>query len=250
MSIINIASSITDAQVTEHVMKERELPRAGVALLRLKSYLELGLHAPKNPTHKDARKVRLVFELLHPDHVISGTKQDGSTYSFPDSLSVYINIAGPTSRFGKLFAKMNYDGTATHMSQLVGAAFLGTITHNEYQGKTYANLDLNGEWQIGAPTIVDPMTNKVQVIPVPEMDGDPQVFIYEHPQISDSDIKIMWDSIFIDGERPSGESKNWIQGEIMNSLNWDTSRTKRATEGSAELDVSFTEDDDLAALGL
>ena len=157
LNIANAAAAVVDQTAESKGNFERELPRAGVALMRLRSYVETGVFAPKNPTHKPQRRAILDFELLHPDHIISGEKQDGTKYSFPGRLSVRVNIAGPTSRFGKLLAKMNYDGTATHMSQLIGKPFLGTLFHSTC-GK-YVNLDdANGEYQIGAPQQIDALT--------------------------------------------------------------------------------------------
>ena len=251
--MINLANKITTAQVVEKTFT-RDLPREGVALLRLQSYLELGVKAPTTAGYKPARTVRMTFELLHPDHQISGTKADGTTFAFPDTLVVYVNVSGPTGRFGKLFAKLNYDGQAVHMSQFVGKAFLGSITHNKSGDKTYANLtNAAGEWTVGAPTHTDPMTNETKVIPVPEMDGKPQVFLYDHPQLDDNDIREMWDSIYIEGEHPAkgdkpARTKNWIQDAISKSMDWDTSKTKAATQGDAPAATAM--DDDLAALGL
>jgi hypothetical protein len=247
MSFLNKLAKIDTNQVASAGFTKTKA-REGVALLRLQSYLELGVHAPKDPTHKPAKKARLVFELLHPDHMISGTKEDGTTYSFPGTLAVYVNIAGPTSRFGKLFAKLNYKGTAVHMSQLVGEAFLGNIIHNG----DYVNLqNAEGDWTVGAPIHTDVMTNVTTAIQVPEMDKAGQVFLYDHPQLDDADIREMWAGIFIEGTRTDKAgnevSKNWIQEEVAKSINWDTSRTKAATDDSAG---ASTMDADLAALGL
>jgi hypothetical protein len=246
MSFLNKLSKIDTAQVVAG--GQRAKAREGVALLRLQSYLELGVHAPKDPTHKPAKRARLVFELLHPDHMISGTKDDGTTYSFPSRLTVNVNIAGPTSRFGKLFAKLNYKGTAVHMSQLLGEAFLGQVHHNG----DYVNLsNAEGEWTVGAPIHTDVMSNVTTAINVPEMDGDSQCFLYDHPQLDDNDIREMWAGIFIDGTRTDAQgnevSKNWIQGEIMKSINWDTSRTLAATKDATGASAM---DSELAALGL
>lgn len=250
MSVFDkLATKITQEQAKA---APRERMRAGPALLRLRSYLELGLKTPKDVTHKPTRSVRLTFEMHHPDHMISGTKEDGTTYAFAPTLNVYVNIAGPTSRFGKLFAKMNYDGTAVHMSQLVGKPFFAQLSHNgEYDNLSNAA----GEWEIGAPLYTDPMTTKVTELTVPEMDGDPQVFLYDHPELDEDDIREMWEGIFIDGTKPDGSSKNWIQNAIRESINWDESKTKQAVEGAAEIvlpeePVSDATKDTLAALGL
>ena len=48
----------------------RELPREGIALVRLRDYIETGKHDSPNPAYKASYKAMLVFELLHPDHMI------------------------------------------------------------------------------------------------------------------------------------------------------------------------------------
>ena len=234
LNIANAAAAVVDQTAESKGNFERELPRAGVALMRLRSYVETGVFAPKNPTHKPQRRAILDFELLHPDHIISGEKQDGTKYSFPGRLSVRVNIAGPTSRFGKLLAKMNYDGTATHMSQLIGKPFLGTLFHSTC-GK-YVNLDdANGEYQIGAPQQIDALTNAVTEIPVPELQGTPQLFLWENAGVTDEQIQAMWDSVHIDG-------KNWIQDKIRENLDLNGSRTQSVVDsGAATIDTSIAD---------
>lgn len=244
MTTFNVNDIVNAAADQDEVLSgkgsfERELPAAGPALLRLKSYLELGVHPNKNnPTYKDTRKVRLTFELHGAQHRISGTKTDGTTYDFPGSISISVGIAGPDSRFGRLFTKMNYDGDATFMYQLLGKAFLGTITHSEC-GK-YANLDANKEWLIGAPVFTNPMdpSKGAQPVPVPEMDGDAQIFLWEKAGLTDAQVKEMWDAIYIDGTREDGTSKNWIQDEIRKSVDFDGSAVSRIDGGAPALDLS------------
>jgi len=236
LNIANAAAAVVD-QTAETARPTRELPREGVALLRLRSYIEFGVFPAKNPAHKPQRQAMLDFELLHPDHIISGEKQDGTTYSFPDRLSVRVNIAGPTSRFGKLLGKMNYDGTATHMSQLIGKPFLGQLFHEEYNGKKYVNLnDAAGDFHIGAPVQVDALTNKTTEIPVPELQGTPQLFLWENAGVSDEQIQAMWDSVQIDG-------KNWIQEKIRENMDFNGSRTQSVVDsGAATIDTSIAND--------
>lgn len=251
MNFLNSINNIETAQVTNN-RTPRAKAREGVALLRLRDYLELGLKQPKNPEYKPAKQVRLTFELLHPDHMITGKKADGTEFAFPDTLNVYLNVGGPTSRFGKLFAKLNYDGSAVHFAQLVGKGFMGQIFHNG----DYVNIsNADGEWTIGAPEFRDPMTNVITQVDVPEMDGTPKVFIYDHPDMSDADIQEMWDGIFIEGENQDGKSKNWIQNAIMESLDWETSRTKSIVDGTTagivdSLGTQAGVVDPLAALGI
>lgn len=209
----------------------RPVPREGIALLRLREYIELGRHAPKNPQHKPSMKTVLVFELLHPDHMI-----DTDNGKVPMTLTVRVNkTASAKGKFLPLFNKMNYDGSARHMVQMIGKAFLGTLTHNKDGDKVYVNLTgADGAWNIGAPRQVDALTNQTTDIPVPEMHGKGRAFLWENESVSDEEVKAMWDMIFIEGVRTDDDgkehSKNWIQETIMKNLDWEGSRTQHLVE--------------------
>lgn len=217
----------------------RELPKEGSALLRLRDYIELGRHEAKNPQHKPSNKVLLTFELLHPKHMqeFDGKKE-------PMTLTVRVNkTATSKGKFLPLFNKMNYDGKAQHMVQMIGKPFLGKLYHNKSEdGKqTYVNLDgPDGAWNIGAPESLDPVTEVVTPVPVPEMHGKPKVFLWENKSMTEEDVKEMWESIYIDGVRTddSGKetSKNWIQETIMNNLEWEGSDTQAWTQEHVSLD--------------
>lgn len=235
MAFDNIANAAAEADdLTENKSGggfEREVPREGPALLRLRDYIELGFFAPKNPKHKNTMRCLLTFELLHPDHMIeiNGEK-------VPGIFTVRVNYAGTaTSRYRKLFAKMNYTGTKHHFAQMLGDAFLGTLKHkavdpNDPKKGVYVNLDDNGEWLIGAPRVVDPLTNETKEIPVPEMHGTSKLFLWENEGLSDDDIKECWNSIFIEGDN-DGKSKNWIQDTIKTNVAWEGSRTAEVISG-------------------
>ena len=231
------AAAESDNQSEERATT-RELPRAGVALMRLREYIELGRHAPKNPQHKVAFKTLLVFELLHPDHMYD--TDDGKK---PMVLTVRVNkTATSKGRFLPLFRKMNYDGKAEHMIQMIGKSFLGTLTHNVDGDKTYVNLDgEDGAWNIGAPTQVDVIAGTSTEIPVPELVGKPRAFLWEpeSEHITDEDIKGMWDMIHIEGTREVDKkevSKNWIQETIQANVEWEGSRTQSLTEEQIDID--------------
>jgi hypothetical protein len=236
---------------------ERELPRAGVALLRLRDYVELGRHEPKNPTYKPSLKCMLVFELSHPDHMI---EIDGK--KVPSTITVRLN-KGATSKAGykKLFNVMNAacGNQFQHFVQMVGRAFLGEIYHNStgegQDKKTYANLDLEGAWSLKAPVQVDALTNTQTDLPIPELDGTPKVFLWENPSLSDKDVTDMWESIFIEGTREVEDkktkekkevSKNWIQETIMQNMEWEGSVTQALTQEHVSIDEPV---DALAGLG-
>ena len=233
---------------------ERELPRAGVALVRLKDYIELGRHQPTNQSHKPAVMVKLVFELSHPDHLV---EIDGK--KVPGQLMVNAKV-GSTAKSGyrKLFKVMNNacGGNKKHFVQMINAPFLAEIYHNTSgegdKATTYANLDLDGAYSLKAPVTVDVLTNEATPVAIPELHGKPRVFVWNNDTNNDDGTKCytdemvtaMWDSIFIEGTRDdvdasgkkSEKSKNWIQEKIQDNLEWEGSRTQNLTQEELSLD--------------
>lgn len=235
--------------MTQNKSFERELPRAGVALLRLRDYIELGRHESNNPAYKykPALKAILTFELSHKDHLI---EIDGK--KVPSTIQVRVN-KGATSKSGfkKLFNVMNkaHGSKYQHFVQMIGLPFLGEVFHNTSgegdKKQTYANLDLDGAWSLKEPVQVDALAGTSTPIPVPELHDEPKVFLWENPSLSDEDVQEMWDSIFIEGTREVEDpktkekkevSKNWIQETIMSNIEWEGSVTQAVTQEHITLD--------------
>ena len=240
-NIADAAASGDDLNQEKKYGFERKLAREGVALLRLRDYLEMGVQMPKNKQHKPSLQCRLTFELLHPEHMIAPEGKD----PFPGIITIIVSYAGKKgSYYRNLFNAMNYDGTKSHFAQMLGDAFLGTIHHTETNGVKYANLnDSNRVWTIGAPRVTDVINNVATEVPIPEMHGEPRLFVWENVGTSDKQIKEMWDSIYIDGENNDGESKNWIQKTISSDENieWAGSRTAEVVNaGIVELPDELT----------
>jgi hypothetical protein len=245
--------------LTQAKSYERELPRAGVALLRLKDYIETGRHESNNPAYKPSLKSMLTFELCHPDHMVEfdGVKE-------PALITLRLN-KGTTAKSGyrKLFSVMNLasGGEYQHFIQMIGKPFLGEVFHNAVgegdNKKTYANLDREGAWSLKAPMQVDALTNVSTPIPVPEMSGEPRVFLWDNASLDDSDVEDMWATIYIEGEREhvdkaTGEksmvSKNWIQEIIMKNIEWEGSREQALTQEHISLDGDEAEPEELKDL--
>jgi len=243
--------------LTQNKSFEREVPREGIALLRLREYVELGRHESKNPKYKPALKALLVFELSHPDHLveIDGAKAHGM-------ITIRAN-KGATKKSGykKLFNVMNKacGGGKQHFVQMIGQPFIADIYHvvsgeGEDQ-RTYANLDLEGAWSLRAPVQIDALTNASTPVPEPELENEPKVFLWENASVTDEDIVEMWDSIFIEGEREVEDaatkkmktiSKNWMQEAIMTNMEWEGSVTQALTQEHISLDAP--KEDQLGAL--
>ena len=61
---------------------------------------------------------------------------------------------------------------------------------------------------------VDPLTQVSAPILVPDATRKLQCLIFDNPSTE------QWDSIFIDGEKDDGTSKNWIQNKIKGAVNF------------------------------
>jgi hypothetical protein len=233
MKLYDIANQAEDVKDNNTGPTKFEPARAGVALMRMCSYIELGLFEKEWPAGsgktKNKYKVLVEFELLHPDHKIT---RDGQFIGYHKVL-LRLNKSG----FGKapymqVFNKMNYAGavavekdTIPSLSRFLGKPFMGQIYHNESKGKIYANLDKDQEYSIGAAQtqVMDDLTGLptqgFRPITVPEMNAEPRLFLWEAPGMSKSDYHAMWDSIYIEGTRDDGASKNWIQEIILSPEN-------------------------------
>jgi hypothetical protein len=240
------AAAESDDLTQEGAGFERELPRAGVAFVRLREYIETGKHDPKaGSTFKPAYKTILVFELSHPDHLI---EIDGK--KVPQSIFIRLN-KGSTNASGyrKLFNVMNQacGGGMNHFVQMIGKPFLGEIFHNPDKNdakKIYANLDNQGAWSLRAPVQIDVLNNTSTPIPIPELDGKTRAFLWENESVPDASVMAMWEEIYIDGTREVKDkdgqmiekSKNWIQELIMANNEWEGSKTQGLTQEHVTLD--------------
>lgn len=231
---LGAAVAVEQDLTVEHSGFVRELPRAGITLCRLRDYIELGRHEPNNPTYKPSLKVILTFELLHPDHMIEmgGVKR-------PATIAVRVNKTfSDKGKYMPLFKLMNRacNNRFNHFAQMIGQPFLAEVTHSEYKGKQYANLDIDGVYTFKAPQQIDALSGTVTQIPVPELDGTPKCFLWEVASLPKEDVQEMWDSLFIDGQRDDGTSKNWIQDNIKSAIDWDGSMTQSIVDCSVDID--------------
>jgi hypothetical protein len=231
-------AAATSEDLTVERKTTRELPRAGVALLRLVDYIETGRHEAKNPTHKPSLKVLLTFELSHPDHLIEieGKK-------VPQKITVRVNKTySDKGKYMPLFKAMNraLGGGYHHFVQMIDKPMIGQVYHTEYEGKKYANLDVDGAWSFAEAVMKDPIAGTSTPVPVPELDGTPKVFLWEADGLTDEQIVSMWESIYIDGTRTNEAgkevSKNWIQETIMANIEWEGSTVQALTQEHVSLE--------------
>lgn len=261
-----LAKAIADAKATGADMRVAKKggggdyvpPEKGLAQARLVGYFELGVHevdeindaGQKTGKKKDEDQVQLVFELSGPRHAPK-VLDDGT--KLPHRLSVTLKKSlHPKAGFYKLFQKMNYDGAASHMIELLYKPFLCTVYHRKGQNdkvfptlKGNANTDPVGEgFAIGAPVFTDPMTGKDTVIDVAPAITPKRGYLF------DTTDKAMWDALFIAGEyearkdEKTGEilapakSKNVIQDKIKAAKNFKGSAMALILAGGgADLDM-------------
>jgi len=218
----------------------RELPKEGMALLRLRDYIELGRHEAKNPQHKPSLKVMLTFELSHPKHMI---EIDGK--KVPSTITVRVNKTySDKGKYIPLFNAMNrcFGKQYNHFVEMINKPMIAEIYHNKSEdGKTtYANLDIDGSWSFKEAAQIDAITETKTPVPVPELDGIPKVFLWEADGMSDEDILEMWESIYIEGTRTNEKneevSKNWIQESVMENIEWEGSTVQALTQEHVSLD--------------
>ena len=180
----------------------------GNAIARLIWYIETGNHAQKD--HKTgtmkapAPQFKMAFAMFSPNY----TQDDGS----PGIIISYDTTISQSEKANatKIFKKMNWKGTAKHFSQFLTEPFIINIKQRkDATGKVVGSyVDLK---EISAP--VEPLSK--QPYSCPEVSTDLlKLFMWDTP------TKEMWDSLFIDGTRDDGTSKNWLQEQIMKAKNF------------------------------
>ncbi|WGS40291.1 hypothetical protein LFL97_11070 [Burkholderia sp. JSH-S8] len=201
-------------------------PAGGLARARLVGYFELGTHEEEFEGKKrDREKVDLVFELSGPNH--EPTVRDGLAIPVRITVQETLSMEG-RSYFTALFNAMNYAGRATHMAELLGAAFIVEVFHRKSRDgrRVYATLRGADGYRIAAPATPDEKSGVYAPVQVDPAITAFRVFAWDIADIDD------WHSIYISGKYPelrderTGEliraarSKNVIQEKIMSAKNW------------------------------
>jgi hypothetical protein len=211
---------------------EREIVPEGINFARLIEYIELGKRPQKPYQGKDkppAEEVRLTFELLHPKKLIE-YEHEGEKHVRGHLISVRIKKSlSDKAQFKKLFNAMAYGrSNIKHIAQMLNEVFKVHVVHYKktVDGKeqVYANLRDDTGWKISAPFHEDPISGeRTDLRPMTREATQPlRIFLWNNP------TKATWDSLFIDGTRTikdkegneSEVSKNWLQGMIMEALNF------------------------------
>jgi hypothetical protein len=246
MSALNFSKLGKTAAKTDNLTKnksfEREVPKEGLAFLRLIGYIETGRHKSKNPAYKPALNCQLIFELSHKRHLID---MDGKMT--PQKFTLRLN-KGATAKSGykKVFNQMNKALGGGHETffEMMGKPLLGEIFHNKVDKDgtetIYANLDNDGAFSFKAPKQEDAISGDIVSIAIPEVHNEMVGFMWENSSFEDETYVAMWDSLYIDGTRLDKDnkevSKNWIQELIMQNLEWEGSTCQALTQEHVDLD--------------
>lgn len=206
-------------------------PAAGMAIAILVGYVETGMHAseyqgkPKAP----APMFEAVFELHSQNHS-QRVGEDGKRIAERITVRGSISL-NEKATFYKLFKKLNHDGKATHMAQLVGKHWLvrviNTTKGEGAEKRTYAALKDESGFTFQPPVRPgDPLTGGADTpIACPERLSPLRLFLWDFA------TKDQWDSIFIDGEYEeerdasgkvtrAAKSKNIWQDKIRTATNF------------------------------
>ena len=181
---------------------------AGPCRLRLIGYIELGKHEGSfQGKPKKNEKVMVQFEVSGPKHP---PRVDADGNKHPNIITITENLSmSDKARFFNLFGKLNYKGTATHMVELIGEAYLGTIYHRKYakngeakdKPDTWTGIavelrDAVNGYSIRPPRVEDIDTGEYKAVPVAPALADFKAFVWNFATKED------WDSLFIDGTYP------------------------------------------------
>jgi hypothetical protein len=246
-----------------------EPPAAGPCRLRFVAYIEIGKQKEKFMGKDRVReKALLVFEVSGPKH--PPTVLDDGT-KIPHRITIKETVSlNEKANFFKLFTRMNYAGKAVHMAQLLGEAFKGEIIHRKFakKGEDKANpatwtgviADLKSKdkgFTIEPPRYEvvneDGPTGEFKMLPVEPAISPIKGFLWDHADME------QWNGIFLDGkyddrkdektgEITPGKSKNTLQAQIMQAVNFKGSPIEALLkQGGAKIDIPDTDDHDVTA---
>lgn len=217
-ALVNEALEVQDTDMTETGAGGYEkiiLPK-GTYNLRFIEYIEVGKRIPTHnnkPTGKPAvLNARVGFAIYGPNGEV--------VYNRPFPMGVYNS---EKAKFKILFDRLNAKGDIKHMAQKLGQAFRAEVAvEKNKQGKEYNAINFA---TLQALPKFDPETgNPIQI---PALDPkEIKLFLWAKP------TQETWDSLYIEGENDKGESKNFIQNDILQAADYVGSPLQALLEGS------------------
>lgn len=226
--LVALAAKGEDQSVTKAGGGDFAPPKAGIGVAVMTDYIELG-NQPQRPfkgkAKPDCAEVYIGFDLTAAKHQRTYTDAEDVEHTVCERITARIaKKFDKRAKYKKIFDKLAYGRDKfTHMAQALNEHFKITITHNKGKGdnadKTYANFwNKDGEVGLGAPKHQpDPLEEKYVDLPRGNPTAPIRIFLWGNPTPE------TWDSLYIDGEKDDGTSKNWIQEKIMSASNFEGS---------------------------
>lgn len=227
-----------------------EPPAEGSGTAVFIGYIEIGKHKRKiQGVDKTVDEAILRFELtgpLWPAREVDGVK-------IPHIIDVKLTRSlNDKAKLFKLFTRMNYEGKATHITQLLTQTYKVTVRHREAKigDKTmkFPELtDKEGNFTI-LPPRVEIFDEDTGAVTFKNMKVNPHITAF-HALLWDKPDLDQWKSIFIEGKWPDeknedgsvkkeGKSKNKYQQLIASAVNFDGSQVQQLIIGNGiELDI-------------
>lgn len=216
-NVLNTLKSVVATAVESAVMTDMSVQSAGgqggklypegYAFGRLVAYVELGdiVQEFNGEAKAPAPHMFLGFAIWGAGY----QNEDGS----PGYITTYdlsLSNNGKAKAF-KLFKKLNWKGGATTFAQMLGDGFLVKIVHHTAKApgsKPRSIIDIEGF----LPPI-DVVSQAPYTIP-DAPDSMYKLFLWDTPTPE------TWATLFIDGKRDDGTSKNWLQEKVMEATNF------------------------------
>lgn len=250
-------------------------PNPGTCIATLVGYIELGLRVKKGykgAADKKMRKARFIFELAGGTNPHVMTEGDNPVkIAKRINVNVWLPAAGkkPSEKSGlyKVMSALNHakDPNIKIPAQLLGKHVKVIVSQEKFTNEggeeiTYGSIGSANDGFRITPAQIDLTddsgmpTGQVKLIPAPEVVSAQRCFLWDYAS------QAMWDSLFIEGEyeaieaadgkpaRPA-KSKNVIQEEIMQALDWVGSPMQQIVGDGGELDTAELSDDVGAAAG-
>lgn len=200
----------------------RTPPPEGVARLRFTGYIEAGQHDKKGKYAGKTEDLALwTFELSGKKYEPREIEVDGKKLTIPYRITIRTNKSqNEKAAYSKLFKRMNHDGKASHPVQLLGQAFLGTVSHFKFTGGdgkevVIANFrDDQGNLTVRPPFIEstdDEGEVVLKSIKVPEPTDPIRCFVWS---ADEKYLGEMWESIRVESD------KQYLQDEIKRARNF------------------------------
>lgn len=237
-------------------------PNPGTCIATFIGYIELGRRVKKGykgAPDKKVRKARWIFELAGGTNPHT-TTDEGAKIAKRITVNTWLPEPGkkPSDKSGfyKLFSAINHakDPAVKIPAQLLGKHVKVIVSQEKFtpDGGEEITFGSIGNAQDGfriSPAQIDLTdeagmpTGQVKLIPAPEVVSTQRCFLWEYAN------KAMWDSLFIEGEYEAQEaadgkparpakSKNVIQEEIKQALDWTGSPMQLILAAGGELDIN------------